>query len=305
MRLKKLLNRLVLMTLVICLVNQVYAEKLDVPLKTLNNERINLKDYKTEKPLYIKLWATWCQECIKQMPHYVEAYKQYHDKIDFLSINLDINDDLQAVQEIIKQYQLSMPVVKDHNSAFTTAFDAVFTPFHVLINRDGTVVHKGFEASEALDKKIALLAKKDIDAAEGSVAKKTTKPEVIQEQGKRVLFFTMAWCDWYLQETRPEVSKNCVDGQEMVNSLYAKTQNENWQILINRIWTKQEDIDAYQKKYTIAAPMKMDTENTLFQHYKIKVAPTLIVLDDGIEKLRVTQFADKKQVEKMVQAALK
>lgn len=160
------------MTLVICLVNQVYAEKLDVPLKTLNNERINLKDYKTEKPLYIKLWATWCQECIKQMPHYVEAYKQYHDKIDFLSINLDINDDLQAVQEIIKQYQLSMPVVKDHNSAFTTAFDAVFTPFHVLINRDGTVVHKGFEASEALDKKIALLAKKDIDAAEGSVAKK-------------------------------------------------------------------------------------------------------------------------------------
>lgn len=305
MRVKKIVNFLALTTLVFSLVNHAYAEKLDVPLRALNNELINLKDYKTEKPLYIKLWATWCQECIKQMPHYVETYTQYNDKIDFLSINLDFNDDLNTVQEAIKQYQLQMPVVKDDNSAFTTAFDAVFTPFHVLINRNGTVVHKGFEASEELDKKIAVLAKKDIDLEEETDVVKTPKNTVIQEKGKRILFFTMAWCDWYLQETRPAVSKNCVDGQELVNSLYTKMQNESWQILINRIWTKQEDIDAYQKKYTIAAPMKMDAENTLFQYHKIKVAPTLIVLEDGIEQLRVTQFADKKQVEKSIRSVLK
>ena len=35
----------------------------DVPLKTLDNQTVSLSQYQG-KPLYIKMWASWCPICL-------------------------------------------------------------------------------------------------------------------------------------------------------------------------------------------------------------------------------------------------
>ena len=37
---------------------------------------VTLGSFDNGKPTYIKLWASWCQPCIEQMPHFQQLQQQ-------------------------------------------------------------------------------------------------------------------------------------------------------------------------------------------------------------------------------------
>ncbi|HJS13448.1 MAG TPA: TlpA disulfide reductase family protein, partial [Rheinheimera sp.] len=62
------------------------------------------------KPTYIKLWASWCQPCMEQMPHFEKLYQEYGDKVNFVAVNININEKRQEISKVQQRFKLSMPI---------------------------------------------------------------------------------------------------------------------------------------------------------------------------------------------------
>ena len=68
------------------------AEYLQAPefaLKDLNRNTITLSSLKG-KVVFLNLWATWCPPCVREIPAFIEVYKEYKDKgLEIIGISVD------------------------------------------------------------------------------------------------------------------------------------------------------------------------------------------------------------------------
>lgn len=268
-------------------------------IKTIDGNTIKLGEIIGKKPVYLKFWATWCIPCRKQMPHFQKSFEKYGNQVEFLAINININDSLNAIIITQQEFQLTMPIVIDEGAQLAQAFDLRATPYHVLINKQGNIVHTGHDASPELDNTLRLLA---TDQARNlkSIALNKTKSGVhklkIQNRKPSVVLFTSAWCGWYLEKSRPNMAKECIDAQQQVNALSVKYPNLNWQGVLTRLWTGEKELNDYKKKYNVPFTMSVDSANEHFFDFKVDSFPTLIVFKNGKELFRTNDFNDTKQL---------
>ena len=137
------------------------APILDRPLTTFVGDTITISDLLRDKPVYLKFWASWCKPCLEQMPHLQHTQEQWGDKVNVIAINIDMNETKEDIQAVRQKYGLTMPIIKDTEWHLAKHSQFIGTPYHVLLNKQGDIVHKGHNASEALDQKISVLAKSD------------------------------------------------------------------------------------------------------------------------------------------------
>ncbi|URQ92555.1 TlpA disulfide reductase family protein [Pseudoalteromonas sp. SCSIO 43101] len=182
---------------------------------------VKFESFLGKKPVYLKFWATWCKPCMEQMPHFQHAYEQYGDKIQFVAINIDLNDDAHSVAKVKERFSLSMPLFTDLTAQVAKHYEFMGTPFHVLIDSDEKVIFQGHEADKALDNTLRLLSHNGKVEKARLLGEKQSEatPLVIPNKGKKVVLFTATWCDWYLADTRPAMAKQCVLAQQHVNKL--------------------------------------------------------------------------------------
>lgn len=266
-----------------------------IPLQDLNGKSVIFEDILSGKPVYIKFWATWCQTCLKQMPHFQQATEKYKNDLDIILINIDINDDVHRIEQVKQIYDLSAPIFLDSSGELSQQAGLLGTPYHVVLDKQGRIVHRGHKADEELDTVLA-------EAAEGRVGKledQDSADEIeVQSRGlslenqNGVVFFFAPWCDWYLEEIRPDVSENCIAGQKLTNELYAKYPDVVWQGISNRLWTGEKELSEYIEKYKVPFSLDIDKSNELHVKYKIRDFPTLIVFRNGKEEFRSSNFAD-------------
>lgn len=265
----------------------------------LSGEQTNLARYVNKQPVYLKFWATWCQPCLKEMPHFQHVQQQHGDKIKVISINIGINDDVKSVNAVIDKYGLTMPTTIDKSGDLAKAFNFIGTPYHLLFDKQMNLVHLGHEATESLDNKLALLAQqKPVELLDTKPLTNVESNMVIpaNNEGLSALFFTAAWCDWYLADSRPEASKNCIDGQRGINEYYRNFTNINWHGIVSRLWTSEADLKQYKKKYNIKHPINIDKSNQLFHQYKVNKYPTLILLKGDQVVFRTSNFSHQAHV---------
>jgi thiol-disulfide isomerase/thioredoxin len=91
---------------------------------------VKFENFLGKKPVYLKFWATWCKPCMEQMPHFQHAYEQYGDKIQFVAINIDLNDDAHSVAKVKERFSLSMPLFTDLTAQVAKHYEFMGTPFH-------------------------------------------------------------------------------------------------------------------------------------------------------------------------------
>src|SRR5690606_9653133 len=220
------MKRVILSLLLILLAPCSQADGFDIhktQITLMDSSPQTLAEFAQGKPLYLKFWASWCQPCMQQMPHFQHVQEQYGDKIQVLSINLDMNETRDAIQHVIQQFSLTMPIALDSDDSLATSLNFMGTPYHVLINKQGEIVHKGHEADAKLDRKIALLAADSISQLPViSLTEQQGKhaPINLNSDQPMLLFFSATWCDWYLEKTRPAMSKACIAAQKTINQLY-------------------------------------------------------------------------------------
>ncbi len=84
----------------------------------------------------IEFWATWCQPCVKSMPHIMELANTYKDKgVIFIGISQD--NSTRAVQKFIRRRKVNYHIAMDNATSRRFPFASIPTAF--VINHTGKV----------------------------------------------------------------------------------------------------------------------------------------------------------------------
>lgn len=271
---------------------------------TINYQQVNLTSFPaltptslasldTDKPLYVKMWASWCQPCMEQMPHFQALYQQYGDKVNFVAVNIDINEKSEEIAAVISRFKLSMPVWLDVEGKLAVALGLVGTPYSVLINSNGAQVYSSHESDAVLDGFLQRLAKgQQLPAANNTAITAAAQQQLLQPYltGEHSLFFTATWCDWYLADSRPEMSKACSDAQKGLNQLAAKLPGPPLKVIVNHLWTDDKAVTEFKDKYQLNLPVSIDEYGVLFRQFNVRSLPVLLQIKDGKVLTTVTDF---------------
>lgn len=245
-----------------------------------------LSDYLGQKPVYLKIWASWCVPCRQQMPHFQHSFEQYHDQIEVIGVNLGLNDDAESVQDIINEFNLTLPMATDSLGELTKALNTPGTPEHILINRNGQIVYRGHDADTELDNQLRLLASGENSSALTNPIPRNHTDLSLPTDKPTALFFLSTWCDWYLKESRPAMSESCAHAQRVINSVQLAHPELNWMGVVSPLWTAEKDVAEYRKRYHVQHKMKIDHTQSTFHRFSVRQVPTLVIIDQGKELFR-------------------
>ena len=92
----------------------------------------------------IDFWASWCQPCMREMPHIVELYDLYREKgLGILGVSLD--DDREAWIEAIEKNHATWPQISElkRNSEIAQMFGIQAIPHTIIVDKEGTIIARG------------------------------------------------------------------------------------------------------------------------------------------------------------------
>lgn len=112
----------------------------DISLTTITGKKIDLAALKG-KPVIITFWATDCPGCIKEMPHLIDLYQQFHSKgLEIIAITM-YYDIPSHVVAMAKAKQLPYDIALDLSAEHAKAFGQVeLIPSTFLISPKGNIV---------------------------------------------------------------------------------------------------------------------------------------------------------------------
>lgn len=131
----------------------------DFSVTTVKGQTLNFKTQQLKKPIYLKFWATWCSYCTEEMPHFEQSFQTYQDKMDFVAVNVGMNDSVARANKYFSRHGFQVPLVFDEFGDTVGHFNVKGTPLHVLIDKNGQVIHRSALITDALKRKLAELVK--------------------------------------------------------------------------------------------------------------------------------------------------
>ena len=241
--------------------------------------------------------------CREQMPHLESVHQSRGKDIAVLAVNMGFNDDVGAVRAFRDKHDLHMPVIVD-DGRLAAAFDVQVTPLHVLIDRDGRITYVGHSVTDDLERALEAL----VDTAREPAARPHASPrarapsEPRASQGSlpaadgrpRVLFFTTSWCEWYLAESRPEMSKECARARTAISAFHnTHAKQAQFSAIFGRVWSGEAAMREYATKHGFRLPLHLDASGALFEKYNIRRVPAVIVIGaDGRVEYRMDGHDD-------------
>lgn len=112
-------------------------------ITTLDGKSIDSSNIIGKKSAFFVFWATWCPNCKKEVPHINELAKKLGPQgMQFLGINVGINDSLKKVQRYAEKYQMQYPLVFDEDSQLTREFGISGTPTVIIVDKSGIVRYR-------------------------------------------------------------------------------------------------------------------------------------------------------------------
>jgi peroxiredoxin len=128
-------------------------------VETLDGKRVRLQDLRG-KIVLVAFWASWCGECVADIPTWKEIYKQFGDDKRFAMIGLSLDNSAQTVRSFTKSQEMSWTqgILGDWSrSKIPSQYAVSFIPAMYLIDQNGTVaeVLRGPKMREAIEKALA------------------------------------------------------------------------------------------------------------------------------------------------------
>jgi len=118
------------------------AQKLDqapeFEMDDLRGQHHRLLDYRG-KIVVINFWASWCPECIEELPSLNNLYEKYRGKgLVVLGISADRRQ--EAALKIMTQTHVTYPVLLDiTGGVFIKRYTVIALPTTVVIDRNGLI----------------------------------------------------------------------------------------------------------------------------------------------------------------------
>jgi thiol-disulfide isomerase/thioredoxin len=270
-----------------------------VTLKTLDGTNVDLTKIYGKKPVYLKVWATYCIPCRTQMPEFQKISETYGKDIEIVAVNAGIGDDVDKVKAFVAEHKLTMPVAVD-DGRLGNWLQMHETPFHVLIGRDGKIAWVGHQDGADLDAAIRKVLASTASSGAVETAKvesiSTIKPgdliPAIALEGPdgapvtikagatgrpRAIFFSSTWCETYLAKTEPKTVAACRNVREEGDKLAHDASVETLGVF-NNLWTTPKELTAYKARVKPQVPLAVDDLRQAFRLFGVSSFPAVALI---------------------------
>ncbi len=100
----------------------------------------------------IDFWATFCEPCLKSLPHYQRLADQHAGALTVIGVCVDDPEDVSAaqIQAFISELGLSFSILWDKQEKTVRHYDPPAMPTAFLVDKDGVLrkVYVGPEGNE-------------------------------------------------------------------------------------------------------------------------------------------------------------
>lgn len=109
----------------------------DFVLPIINGGNLQLSAYRG-KVVLLDFWATWCEPCREETPHFVELQDKYgHQGLQIIGVSMD--DDAAPVRQFYKQFNVNYPVAMGNAKIGELYGGILGLPIAFLIAPDGRI----------------------------------------------------------------------------------------------------------------------------------------------------------------------
>ncbi len=119
----------------------------DFTLSQLSGPPLKLSDYRG-KVVLLDFWATWCEPCRAEIPHFVELQDKYGSQgLQIIGVSMDDSPD--PVPAFYKQFKMNYPVVMGNAQIGEEYGGVLGLPIAFVIDRQGLIRAKHMGATDA------------------------------------------------------------------------------------------------------------------------------------------------------------
>lgn len=106
------------------------------------------------RPVLLSFFATWCTSCRQEMPLFREAFARYHDRVQFILI--DLGEHAPRVKQYIRDFQLPFPVLLDPKYTLERPYRVRGLPTSYFLDPHGRIVDQylGVMTEKALQQRL-------------------------------------------------------------------------------------------------------------------------------------------------------
>lgn len=116
----------------------------DFELRSLDGRSVRLSDHFGKDVVLIDFWATYCEPCLRALPHLDELYKKYRGR-GFVVLAVAIDEAALGSRVRVESAKLglSFPVLLDPETEVVARYNPRSTaPYSVLVGRDGRILSR-------------------------------------------------------------------------------------------------------------------------------------------------------------------
>jgi cytochrome c biogenesis protein CcmG/thiol:disulfide interchange protein DsbE len=126
--------------------NQIFASESNIinkqapafSLLDLNGSKVSLSDFKG-KVVILDFWATWCPPCVKEIPHFIELYKEYKDQgLAIIGISVD-RQGVGIVKAFNQKFKINYPIVMTDSQVVKAYGNITGIPTTFVIDPTGKI----------------------------------------------------------------------------------------------------------------------------------------------------------------------
>ncbi len=118
--------------------------ELDGATEWYNSNPIQKNDLIGNKPTLIHFWSVSCGLCKEAMPNVNEFRDEYKDDLNVIAVHMPRSEkdlDLDDVQKVAEEHDITQPVFVDNKHTLTDAFNNQHVPAYYVFDEEGKLRH--------------------------------------------------------------------------------------------------------------------------------------------------------------------
>jgi peroxiredoxin len=113
-------------------------------LSDRNGRSVALADFRG-KAVILNFWATWCNPCVREVPHLIEIHERHKDE-GLVVVGISLDRDADDVGRFVAERNITYPILHGELSALQQVAEAYggieAIPTTFLIRRDGRIADR-------------------------------------------------------------------------------------------------------------------------------------------------------------------
>ena len=115
----------------------------DFTLKNAQGKTVSIKDFKG-KIVYIKFWASWCKDCIKQVVPQRNLEKAMESNSDVVFLNISVDGSEEAWKKAVERNKLSaieLLSIDGDEENINKNYDISEIPRYMVVGKKGEIIN--------------------------------------------------------------------------------------------------------------------------------------------------------------------